>query len=166
MKQAAGLLVFRKQDNNYEVLLTHPGGPFWAKKDVWSIPKGELEDGEEPRDALRREFLEEIGIEPPMEGHIDLGKAKSSKVNYIWAVEADLDITQFHCDSTVTMVWPPRSGQEVTFPECDRVAWFELRTAYAKAYKSHAVFIERLAEHLKVDLNEAPEPEPANPTLF
>lgn len=165
MKQAAGLLVFRKQQGRVEVLLTHPGGPFWAKKDVWSIPKGELEEGESHLVALKREFIEETGIEPPLDNLIDLGEAKaSSKNNHIWAVEADSDLTKFHCASMVTMEWPPRSGKQETFPENDKAEWHGLPRALSKVYKSQAVFIERLAEHLGVDLT--PPEEPVNTSLF
>ncbi len=171
MIQAAGLLVYRKAAQaaqaaaGYEVLLVHPGGPFWANKDVWSIPKGELEDGETPLQAMEREFREEIGIAAPRNNLISLGDMKQgSKVNHIWAAEGDIDLTQVHCDSMVTMEWPPRSGKTIEFPENDRAKWMELPVAREKVYGYLAVFIERLAEHLHVGLAEIIEP--TNSTLF
>lgn len=165
MKQAAGLLIYRRQNGKIEVLMAHPGGPFWAKKDDWSIPKGEVEEGENLQEAAQREFIEEIGIDPPMNELIDLGDAKASgKVNHIWAAEADLDLKMFHCISMATMQWPPRSGKEVTFPENDRAEWQELSVAHAKIFKSQMIFIERLAEHLGASLQ--PAETPTNSTLF
>ncbi len=171
MVQSAGLLVFRRSARSegttrYEVFLTHPGGPFWAKKDDWSIPKGECEEGETSMQTIEREFYEETGMRPLLDNPIDLGEAKASgsKRNHIWAVEADLDVRAFHCISTASMQWPPRSGQEVVFPENDRAEWFELSVAYGKVFKSQVVFIERLAEHLGVSVTP---PEPAvNASLF
>ncbi len=148
------------------MLLAHPGGPFWAKKDDWSIPKGELIEGEALLETAAREFREEIGALPPLENLVDLGSAKasSSKTNYIWAVEADIDLKDFVCNSSVTMPWPPKSDTLVTFPENDRAEWFDLSDALSKVYKSQMVFIERLAQHLQVGLAEIIEP--TNSTLF
>lgn len=166
MIQAAGLLIYRKWNGKIEVLLAHPGGPFWAKKDDWSIPKGETDPGETLVQTAEREFVEETGIVPPLDNLIDLGEAKSSggKVNHIWAIEADIDISMFHCTSMATMQWPPRSGKTVEFPENDRVEWFEISLAYGKIFKSQMVFIERLAEHLDVSVD--PPVVPTNSTLF
>ena len=117
---------------------------------MWSIPKGELEPGESPRAAMRREFIEEMGVEPPPDNHIDLGTAKASggKTNYIWAVESDMDLSAVHCDSMVTMEWPRGSGKQITFPENDRAEWITIANAHTKIFKNQAVFIERLANHL------------------
>lgn len=152
MAQSAGILVFRKRGNTVEVLLVHPGGPFWAKKDSWSIPKGELEAGEQRQSAALREFEEEVGFKPPDGELINLGEAKqNSKVNHIWAVAGDVDLKQFKSNS-FTMEWPPKSGQEQEFPENDRAAWFDLATAKTKLYQYLAVFIDRLAEAIGADI--------------
>lgn len=158
MKQSAGILVFRRGDTKVEVLLAHPGGPFWAKKDVWSIPKGELEQDEEPRSAARREFEEELGFSAPDGELIDLGSLKASnKINQIWALEADPDLTKFAPKETVTMEWPPRSGQIQKFPESDRIGWFELSKAKQKLYKSQVGFIDMLAKKMQFEFVEPPE---------
>jgi predicted NUDIX family NTP pyrophosphohydrolase len=166
MKQASGLLVYRKREDKVEVFLTHPGGPFWARKDEWSIPKGEVDDGETLMETLKREFIEEVGVEPPLDEVFDLGTAKASgdKMNYIWAAEGDIDLADFHCDSMVTMSWPPRSDKLVTFPENDRAEWFEINRAYSKIFKSQMVFIERLARKLDVPLSSVDTP--TDSTLF
>ena len=154
MKQSIGLLVFRRKGQKMEVLLTHPGGPFWAKKDVWSIPKGEVEEGEDPEQTLEREFEEETGFKVPAGERIDLSSAKrgGDKTNHIWAVEGNVDVSKFVCKSMFKLEWPPRSGQIQEFPENDRAAWFELSQAKQKVYSSQAIFFDRLAEHLAYDL--------------
>lgn len=156
MIHAAGLLIFRKHQGYYQVMLAHPGGPFWAKKDDWSIPKGEVDEGETLLQTMEREFIEETGFEPPLDNLIDLGSSKVSggKTNYIWAAEKNIDLHDFHCDSMATMVWPPRSGMMVTFPENDKVAWFSLGEAYHKIFRSQTIFIERLAEYLGIEIDE------------
>ncbi len=166
MVQAAGLVVYRKAAKGYEVLLVHPGGPFWAGRDDWSIPKGELDEGETLLQTAAREFKEEVGVLPPLDDLVDIGSGKvsSGKTNYIWAVEGDIDLKNFKCSSTVTMPWPPRSDMLVTFPENDRAEWYDLTAAYSKVFKSQMVFIERLAEYLNVQLHEITKP--TNSTLF
>ena len=161
MIQSAGLLVFRRTGESPEVLLTHPGGPIWGKRDSWSIPKGELGEGEDHRTAAFREFDEEVGIEPPAGTLIDLGeiKQRSDKINFVFALEGDLDITKFVCHSTFTMEWPPHSGVQAEFPENDRAAWFDLPTAKQKLFKAQTGFIDRLAEKLAVEVVEITEPE-------
>lgn len=157
MKQSAGILVFRRR-SRIEVFLVHPDGPFWGKKDFWSIPKGELHDSEDYLSAARREFVEETGLNPPEGKTIELGWSKqSSKTDYIWAVEGDVDLAKFKCVSIVKLEWPPKSGQIMEFPEVDRARWFDLATAKKKVFKSQAVFIDRLAEELKAVI--PPEPE-------
>lgn len=158
-KQSAGILVFRRHGDNVEVLLVHPAGPFWGKKDKWSIPKGELDDGEDLTAAAFREFKEEVGIELDRNGRLyDLGSAKqgSSKVNYVWALEADPDLSQFHSES-FTMEWPPKSGNMQEFPEVDRAEWFGLSVARRKVFKAQTDFIDRLAADLDVPM--PPEPD-------
>jgi predicted NUDIX family NTP pyrophosphohydrolase len=153
MIQAAGLLLYRKtSQKGVEVFLTHPGGPFWVNRDEWSIPKGEVDKGETLLQGLEREFIEEVGVRPPLVDLIDLGfyPVDPNKVNYIWAAEGDIDPADVHCDSMVTMSWPPRSGKKITFPENDKAAWFDLDTARKKIFKSQTVFLERLAEKLGV----------------
>lgn len=150
MTQSAGILLFRRQKDTVEVLLVHPAGPFWAKKDKWLLTKGEVKEGEEILDAARREFQEETGSPPPAGELIDLGEAKGgSKLNHIWALEGDFDTTTFH-SNTFTMEWPPRSGKQREFPENDRAEWFDLPTAKEKLMKTQNVFIDRLAEHLQL----------------
>src|SRR5437660_2520772 len=110
MKQSAGILVYRRKGDKVEVLLAHPGGPFGAKKDVWSIPKGELDDNEDRQAAGKREFEEELGVPPPAGELIDLGTSKQSgKINYIWAVEGEVEVANLSFNSMFTIEWPPRS---------------------------------------------------------
>ena len=146
---SAGLLVFRRKDNKVEVLLVHPAGPFWAKKDSWSIPKGNVEAGEDYIAAAHREFKEETNVDLPAGELIDLGSEKqsSSQVNYIWALEADPDLSDFKSNN-FTMEWPPRSGKTQEFPEVDRAEWFDISTAKDKLFKAQVAFIDRLNEHL------------------
>jgi predicted NUDIX family NTP pyrophosphohydrolase len=129
---SAGLLVFRRSPA-LEVLLAHPGGPFWAKKDAgaWSIPKGVVESGDLLACA-RREFLEETGLEVDGEPlPLSPVKQKSGKIVHAWAIGADLDLTET-CSNMFTMEWPPRSGKLQSFPEIDRVAYFDMATAEVK----------------------------------
>ena len=121
-KNSAGLLLYRFRDGNLEVFLVHPGGPFWAKKDlgVWSIPKGEIDEGEEPLGAARREFEEETGFSP--EGtfrELTPVRQRSGKIVHAWAVEGDCDPTALR-SNTFTLEWPPRSGRMQEIPEVDR----------------------------------------------
>jgi predicted NUDIX family NTP pyrophosphohydrolase len=164
MKQSAGILVYRQVGDGYEVMLAHPGGPFWAKKDSWSVPKGELEPDEDLLTGARREFTEEIGTPAPDGELLSLGEAKySGKTNHIWAVEGEVDLSHFsevRPSNMVELEWPPRSGKQISFAENDRAEWFNLSTAHTKIFKNQQVFIERLAEKLGVDLSELPlEPE-------
>lgn len=149
-KLSAGILVYRQQNNQTEVLLGHPGGPFYAKKDdgVWSIPKGEYED-EEPLDAAKREFQEELGQAAPTGNYQDLGEIKQSggKVNHIWAVTGDLDVSKT-TSNTFELEWPPKSGKTQSFPEIDRAEWFNLAAAKRKIRPYQLEFIERLEKLL------------------
>ncbi|MEO8104994.1 MAG: NUDIX domain-containing protein [Candidatus Saccharibacteria bacterium] len=145
MKQSAGLLVFRPMKQDYEVLLVHPAGPIFGHKDIWSIPKGEREAGENQRATAYREFAEEVGVSAPTGELIDLGSHKSTngKANFIWAVRGEVDITQFSSNN-FTMEWPPKTGRRQEFPENDQAAWFELSAARQKIFPSQNVFIDRL----------------------
>jgi predicted NUDIX family NTP pyrophosphohydrolase len=150
MAQSAGLLLFRGEAGELEVLLAHPGGPFWAKKDegAWSLPKGELEDGEEPLAAARREFQEETGASVDGE-FIPLGAVKQSggKVVHAWAIRADFDPARLQ-SCNFQLEWPPRSGRQCEFPEVDRAAWFSIETARVKILKAQAAFLGRLLERI------------------
>lgn len=156
MKQSAGILVFRHAQAGVEVLLTHPGGPIWGKRDTWSIPKGELDDGEEHLQAAKREFFEELGVQPPDGEFIDLGSIKqdSRKINYIFAIEGDVDLTNFS-SNTFTMEWPPKSGKMQAFPENDKAAWWPIGLAKDKVFAAQSAFFDRLAEKLGTNLDES-----------
>jgi predicted NUDIX family NTP pyrophosphohydrolase len=146
--QSAGLLLFRVGDNQIQVLLGHPGGPFWRRRDqgVWTIPKGLIAPGEASRTAALREFIEETGHHPAGE-LLSLGSAKQpgGKLVHVWAVEDDWDPAELE-SNTFEMEWPPRSGQRQQFPEIDRAAWFDIAEARARILKGQAVFIDRLLE--------------------
>lgn len=145
---SGGLLLWRRTgDGGLELLIAHMGGPFWAKKDerAWSIPKGEVEDGEEPLQTARREWTEELGLPAPDEDPIDLGEVrqKNGKRVRAWAVEGDLDPAAI-VPGTFQTEWPPRSGRTQEFPEVDRVAWVDPATARAKLVAAQAEFVDRL----------------------
>jgi predicted NUDIX family NTP pyrophosphohydrolase len=146
-KRSAGILLYRRQGAQAEVLLVHPGGPFWSKKDLgaWFIPKGELEGDEQPLAAARREFHEEVGSEPPSGEPLELGcvKNKSGKLIFAWALEGDLDLTTFK-SNTFSLEWPPRSGRVQEFPEVDRVGFFSLVEAAVKLHSAELPLLERL----------------------
>lgn len=148
---SAGLLLHRLRTDTVEVLIGHPGGPFWARKDdgAWSVPKGEYTDGEDPWEAARREFAEEIGQPPPDGTVLDLGTVKqpSGKVLTVFAVAADLDISTAR-SNTFTMEWPKGSGKLREFPELDRVAWSPVPDARVKLLKGQRVFLDRLVEQV------------------
>jgi predicted NUDIX family NTP pyrophosphohydrolase len=133
------------------VLIVHPGGPFWARKDegAWSIPKGEYAEGEDPQACALREFEEETGTALPEGELIELGTAKqrSGKVVTAWAAEGDLDADAIRSNE-FEMEWPPRSGRMRSFPEVDRAGWFGLDEAAAKLNPAQAVFLERLRGHV------------------
>ena len=156
-KRSAGILLYRQGPAGTEVLLGHMGGPFWAKKDAaaWTVVKGEYEPPEEPAAAARREFTEELGLPAPDGEYVPLGEVRQSggKTVTVWAVAADLDPGSI-VPGTFELEWPPRSGRTQTFPELDRVAWFDLGTAAEKIVKGQRDFLDRLAEHL-ADLDHA-----------
>src|ERR1700752_1807000 len=131
-RRSAGLLLHRRRGGILEVLLVHPGGPFWSKRDegAWSIPKGECEEGEEPRAAAWREVGEELGSPAPEGGALELGEVrqKAGKTVVAWAIAGDLDAEAI-TSNTFTMEWPPRTGRSQQFPEVDRAGWFSLPEA-------------------------------------
>lgn len=146
-KQSAGLLPFRHSGGEVQVLLVHPGGPFWTKKDLgaWSIPKGEVDPGEEPLACARREFEEEIGTRPEGE-FISLGEIRQSggKLVHAWAFEGDCDTAKIR-SNTFSMVWPPKSGKLHSFVEIDRAEWFTLEEARHKIIEGQVPFLECLS---------------------
>ena len=149
-KHSAGILLFRRNDGGEtEFLLVHPGGPFWARKDegAWSIPKGQIEDEEEPRACAIRELEEELGAAPELDPEqlIELGaiRQRAGKVVEAWAAEAEFDPAAL-ASNTFTMEWPPRSGNEREFPEVDRAEWFGLETAREKILPAQAELLDRL----------------------
>lgn len=150
-RRSAGILLFRRRDGDPEVLLVHPGGPFWAKKDdgAWSIPKGEHGDDEDAVVAARREFFEELGRRLPAGWITPLGEVrqKGGKLVSAWAVEGDLDPDRI-VSNTFELEWPPRSGRRQQFPEVDRAGWFTLDAARAKLLAAQAPFLDRIAELL------------------
>jgi predicted NUDIX family NTP pyrophosphohydrolase len=150
-KQSAGLLMFRRTaDRGVEVLLAHPGGPYWARKDdgAWTLPKGEVEDGEDALACAQREFREETGW-PAAGPFMALGEVrqKSGKRVRAWGFEGDLDPAQL-ARNLFELEWPPRTGQLRQFPEVDRVGWFGLDAAGAKLLPAQLPFLERLAAAL------------------
>jgi predicted NUDIX family NTP pyrophosphohydrolase len=168
MKQSAGILLYRKTHKELEVLLVHPGGPFWAKKDTgaWSIPKGEFSEDEAPLAAAKREFGEEVGSPTPAGDYTELGSTKySNKTVSAWACEADLNLASFK-SNTFTMEWPPKSGQQQEFPEVDKAAWFSLGKAKTKLVKGQVALLENLADKLGKNLDAEPEPELPQTSLF
>jgi predicted NUDIX family NTP pyrophosphohydrolase len=145
--KSAGILLYKHENGTLKVLLVHPGGPFWAKKDAgaWSIPKGEYSDGEDPEAAARREFEEELGV--PLEGELQpLGEAvqPSRKRVIAFAAEGELDVAAIR-SSTFEIEWPPKSGHRQSFPEVDRAGWFTLDEAAGKLLPGQRVFLDRLA---------------------
>lgn len=153
-KHSAGILLFREgADGAPQFLLVHPGGPYWAKRDLgaWSIPKGQIEDGEDPRDCALREMAEELGPAPALapEQLITLGsvRQRAGKVVDAWAGEADFDPAELD-SNTFALEWPPRSGREQEFPEVDRAEWFDLDEARRRILPAQAEFLDRLLDRL------------------
>ena len=147
MKQSAGILLYRKdKTNKLEVFLVHPGGPFFAKKDegYWTIPKGEIEEGEDPLIAAKREFHEETATELEGDFH-SLGeiKQKGGKIVQAWAIEGDIDADKI-VSNTFEIEWPPRSGKKKSFAEIDKAGWFSLEEALVKINAAQRAFLESL----------------------
>jgi predicted NUDIX family NTP pyrophosphohydrolase len=153
-KLSAGLLVYRSVNGTIEVLLVHPGGPYWARRDdgAWSLPKGEYAVGEDPLAAAMREFREELGVEPPSHpspaflGELRQGSGKQVSA---WALEGHLD-TAAIVSNVFAMEWPPHSGLTREFPEVDRAGWFDLNIAREKLVSGQVGFIDRLSDLLSV----------------
>lgn len=146
-KHSAGLLMHRQVSGTLEVLLVHPGGPFWAKKDAgaWSIPKGEIEEGEDALAAARREFEEETGRSA--EGSfvpLQPIRQRGGKHILAWAFEGDFDPLQLR-SATFSMEWPPRSGQQRDFPEVDRAAWFAVEEARRRVNAGQVPLVDELS---------------------
>ncbi len=148
-KRTAGILMFR-EGSRLEVLLVHPGGPFWAKKDeaAWTIPKGLIDEGEDPFDAARREFREETGGALAGEAiALEPLRQPSGKTLYAWAMRGDFD-PGLLTSNTFTMEWPPKSGRQQEFPEVDRAAWFSIEDAGRKILKGQAALLSDLRRKL------------------
>src|SRR5262245_25158429 len=150
-QRSAGLLLYRRRRDTIEVLLAHPGGPFWARKDegAWSIPKGEYGAGEDALAAARREFAEETGAAPPAGEAVALGSFRqpSGKIVDVWAVEGDFDPAALK-SNTFTLEWPPRSGRMREVPEVDRAGWFTPKEAERKLLKGQRPILEALLQRL------------------
>jgi predicted NUDIX family NTP pyrophosphohydrolase len=146
-KQSAGVLLFRKSTSGIEVLLIHPGGPFWARKDdgAWSIPKGEIQTGEEPFEAAKREFAEEMGVVCPDGDFLQLKPVRQpgGKIVHAWAIESDFDLRQFK-SNTFSIEWPPKSGKLRDFPEADQARWFSIDEARQKILKGQLPLLDEL----------------------
>jgi len=150
-KKSAGILAYRRVNKELEVLLVHPGGPFFIKKDAasWSIPKGEFPEDEDPLTAAKREIHEELGFTPQGE-YVPLSplKQKSGKIVYAWVVETDFDVANM-VSNTFTIEWPPRSGKMKEFPEVDKAAWYNVSQAREKINPAQAAFIDELKKLLQ-----------------
>ena len=147
-KLSAGIILYRRRETGLEVLIVHPGGPFWAKKDegAWSIPKGEYVEGEDPLSVARREFYEETGSAlngPCLE--LTPVKQPSGKIIRAWAVEGDLDATAVRSNS-FSLEWPPKSGHVQSFPEVDRACWYGLELAKGKLLPGQRVLLDELQQ--------------------
>jgi predicted NUDIX family NTP pyrophosphohydrolase len=147
-KRSAGILLYRRRAGELEVFLAHPGGPFWSSKDAgaWTIPKGEIDEGEDPLEAAKREFSEEIGVR--LEGEfIPLKpiRQKAGKIVVAWALEGDCDETCIR-SNVFSMQWPPKSGRQVEFPEVDRAGWFSLDAARTKVLDGQLPLLDELEE--------------------
>ena len=149
-KKSAGLLIYRQVNNHIKVMLVHPGGPFWAKKDLasWSIPKGEFEMGDDPLAAAIREVKEETGLEVNGDFFpLDPVRQKSGKIIYAFALEGDYDVDNI-TSNIFEMTWPPNSGTLKSFPEVDRAAWFNLEEAATKIIAGQLPLLHQLKELL------------------
>lgn len=149
-KRSAGMLMYRRTDARLEVLLVHPGGPFWAKRDLgaWSLPKGEYAAGEEPLAVAMREFEEETGARPSGD-FLPLGESvqPGRKIVTAWAVEGDFDVGALK-SNLFEMEWPPKSGRKTSFPEVDRAEWFSIEDARKKILRGQGAFLDRLLSAL------------------
>lgn len=150
-KLSSGLLLYRYIGEEIQVLIAHPGGPIWSRRDLgaWSLPKGAIDAGEEPLDTARREFLEETGHRPPDGDAIDIGsvRMRSGKVVHGFAIEGDLDPARLR-SMRVDVEWPPKSGRLISVPEIDRVLWASPTEARRRLNPAQAMFVDRLLEAL------------------
>lgn len=150
-RRSAGILLYRERDQQLQVLLVHPGGPFWTKRDLgaWSIPKGEYGQDEDPLAAARREFQEELGAAPPDGAPRELGeiRQRGGKRVRAWALAGDIDSATIRSNSC-QIEWPPRSGRMLTIPEVDRAEWFTLAEARERINPAQAELLDRLAERV------------------
>lgn len=151
MKTSAGILLFRRRGGALEVMLVHPGGPLWAKRDggAWSIPKGEPHEGEDLLAAARREFAEELGASPESAQAAEFlaltpVRQAGGKMVHAWALEAEFDASALK-SNTFRMEWPPRSGRSATFPEIDRAEWFPIEVAREKILAGQSPLLDELA---------------------
>jgi len=151
-RRSAGILLYRRRPSGLEVLLVHPGGPLWARRDIgaWSIPKGEHAPEEDPLVAARREFEEELGAPAPSGPALDLGEVRQrgGKRVRAWGLEGELDPATIH-SNTFALEWPPRSGSFLQVPEVDRAQWFALGEARERINVAQAELLDRLAEALR-----------------
>jgi predicted NUDIX family NTP pyrophosphohydrolase len=149
--RSAGILLYRRRAGDFQVLLVHPGGPYWVRKDqgAWSIPKGQYDDREDPLSAARREFEEELGSPAPSATAQDLGeiRQRSGKRVRAFALEGDLD-TASVTSNTTQIEWPPRSGRSLEIPEVDRAGWFSVDEARKKINPAQATLLDRLLERV------------------
>jgi predicted NUDIX family NTP pyrophosphohydrolase len=158
MASSAGILMYRQSGSGLEVLLVHPGGPFWRNKDegAWSIPKGEMDEGEDAASAARREFLEETGYAVSNQLQTLGGiRQRGGKRVVAFAAEGDLDVDAIK-SNLFEIEWPPKGGKMESFPEIDRAAWFDLRVAHVKILESQRSLLDRLAELVKREAASAP----------
>jgi len=149
-KRTAGILLFREAPGGLEVLLVHPGGPFWRNKDeaAWTIPKGMVDDGEDPFDAARREFREETGGSPDGEAiALEPLRQPSGKIIHAWALRGQFDLATL-TSNTFLMEWPPGSGRQREFPEVDRAGWFSMEEAGRKILRGQAPLLRDLRRKL------------------
>lgn len=156
-KLSAGIVLYRRGDNGLEVFLVHPGGPFWAKKDIgsWSIPKGEYQEGDAPLAAAEREFHEETGFELPTGEASELGTVKyGNKILTAWSLAGSIDARRVK-SNMFTMEWPPKTGRKQDFPEVDRAGWFPPAIAKQKLVKGQVELVDKLLEQLDVSIDEA-----------
>ena len=148
VKRSAGILLYRRRGAALEVFLAHPGGPFWTRRDdgAWTIPKGEIDEGEDPLAAAKREFTEEIGV--VLEGEfvaLTPIKQKAGKTVMAWAVEGNCDPEALQSNK-FSMEWPPKSGRQAEFPEVDRAGWFTLDEAHVKILESQTPLLDELSQ--------------------
>ncbi len=153
---SAGILVYRYKNSDLQVLLVHPGGPFWSRKDLgsWSIPKGIFDESENPLDAAKREFMEETGF--AVEGEfIELGELRqpSKKIIHAWSIEDNFDISQLK-SNTFKLEWPRKSGNIEEYPEVDKGEWFSLDIAQKKIFKGQREFLARLVNRVQFSRNQ------------